>query len=112
MSFVKLTTSALAITAVAAATAAAARDQVQVAGSSTVLPYASIVAEAFGENFDFPNTGCGIGRIVFGASNVSVKVLAKTPSISPTLRAPFREKEIKACAEARRDRHHRSAHRI
>ncbi|WP_037227215.1 substrate-binding domain-containing protein [Roseobacter sp. GAI101] len=53
MSLVKLTTSALAISAVCA-TAAVARDQVQVAGSSTVLPYASIVAEAFGENFDFP----------------------------------------------------------
>ena len=35
---VKLTASALAIAAVAA-TSAAARDQVQVAGSSTVLPY-------------------------------------------------------------------------
>ena len=36
------------------ATALVARDQVHIAGSSTVLPYASIVAEAFGENFDFP----------------------------------------------------------
>ncbi len=53
MSFVKLTTSALALAAVSA-TAATARDQIQIAGSSTVLPYASIVAEAFGENFDFP----------------------------------------------------------
>mgnify|MGYP000462157789 CR=1 FL=1 len=63
---VKLTASALAIAAVAA-TSAAARDQVQVAGSSTVLPYASIVAEAFGENFDFPTPliesgGSGAGR--------------------------------------------------
>jgi len=32
---------------------AQSRENVQVAGSSTVLPYASIVAEAFGENFDF-----------------------------------------------------------
>ena len=48
MTSVKLTASALAITAVCA-TAAAARDNVQVAGSSTVLPYASIVAELFGE---------------------------------------------------------------
>ena len=53
MSLAKLTTSALAIAAVSA-TAAAARDQVQVAGSSTVLPYASIVAEAFGAETDFP----------------------------------------------------------
>ena len=44
-----------------------ARDYVHVAGSSTVLPYASIVAEAFGENFDFPTPviesgGSGAGR--------------------------------------------------
>lgn len=47
--------------------AAAARDQIQIAGSSTVLPYASIVAEAFGENFDHPTPvvesgGSGAGR--------------------------------------------------
>ncbi|AXC48349.1 phosphonate ABC transporter substrate-binding protein [Paracoccus suum] len=41
--------SALAVIA-ATALPAAARDQVQVAGSSTVLPYATIVAEAFAEN--------------------------------------------------------------
>jgi phosphate transport system substrate-binding protein len=46
-------TSAIAIAALSA-TAAVARDQVQVAGSSTVLPYATIIAEAFGENTDFP----------------------------------------------------------
>jgi phosphate transport system substrate-binding protein len=48
-------------------TAATARDNIQIAGSSTVLPYASIVAEAFGENFDFPTPvvesgGSGAGR--------------------------------------------------
>jgi phosphate transport system substrate-binding protein len=62
----KLTVSAAAILA-AAATAAAARDNIQIAGSSTVLPYATIVAEAFGENFDFPTPvveggGSGAGR--------------------------------------------------
>ncbi|MDI7863649.1 substrate-binding domain-containing protein [Rhizobiaceae bacterium n13] len=46
---------------------ASARDQIQIAGSSTVLPYASIVAEAFGENTDFPTPvvesgGSGAGR--------------------------------------------------
>lgn len=66
MTFIKLTTSAIAIAAVSATTAAA-RDQVQIAGSSTVLPYAAIVAEAFGENFDFPTPvveggGSGAGR--------------------------------------------------
>lgn len=62
---VKLTVSALALAA--AATAVNARDQIQIAGSSTVLPYATIVAEAFGENFDFPTPvveggGSGAGR--------------------------------------------------
>ncbi len=65
MKFAKLAASALAMAA--AATAAQARDQVQVTGSSTVLPYSTIVAEAFGENFDFPTPvveggGSGAGR--------------------------------------------------
>lgn len=65
MKAIKITVSALALAA--AATAAHARDQVQVTGSSTVLPYATIVAEAFGENFDFPSPvveggGSGAGR--------------------------------------------------
>jgi len=52
---------------VAMATSVSARDQVHIAGSSTVLPYASIVAEAFGENFDFQTPiveggGSGAGR--------------------------------------------------
>jgi phosphate transport system substrate-binding protein len=50
-----------------AASSAFARDNIQVTGSSTVLPYATIVAEAFGENFDFPSPvveggGSGAGR--------------------------------------------------
>jgi len=66
MKTVKLGVSALAIIA-ASASGALARDQIQSAGSSTVLPYATIVAEAFGENFDFPTPvveggGSGAGR--------------------------------------------------
>mgnify|MGYP002620355303 CR=1 FL=1 len=58
---------ALMTIAALAATPALARDQVHIAGSSTVLPYASIVAEAFGENFDYPTPiveggGSGAGR--------------------------------------------------
>ncbi|WP_328804174.1 substrate-binding domain-containing protein [Roseibium aggregatum] len=58
---------ALAVAGTVVAGAAEARDQIQIAGSSTVLPYASIVAEAFGENFDFPTPvvesgGSGAGR--------------------------------------------------
>ncbi|WP_420011357.1 substrate-binding domain-containing protein [Tateyamaria sp.] len=97
MSFVKLTTSALALTAMAATTAAA-RDQVQVAGSSTVLPYASIVAEAFGENFDFPTpvvesggSSAGLKRFCQGVGTEHTDVANASRSI--------REKEIKACAE-------------
>ena len=65
MKSVKFTVSALAL--VAAATAAEARDQIQISGSSTVLPYSTIVAEAFGENFEFPTPvveggGSGAGR--------------------------------------------------
>ena len=58
-----------AVAAIVLATAGVvqARDQIQIAGSSTVLPYASIVAEAFGENFNFPTPvvesgGSGAGR--------------------------------------------------
>ncbi len=66
MNIAKFGVSALAIVAVSG-TAAFARDQIQTAGSSTVLPYATIVAEAFGENFDFPTPvvesgGSGAGR--------------------------------------------------
>ncbi len=66
MTALKLSLAALAAT-VAFAGAAVARDQIQIAGSSTVLPYASIVAEAFGENTDFATPvveggGSGAGR--------------------------------------------------
>lgn len=53
MSFTKVFSSTLCA-ATLCAMPAVARDQIQIAGSSTVLPYASIVSEAFGENFEFP----------------------------------------------------------
>ena len=49
----RITTIAAAAALVLTANIAVARDNLQIAGSSTVLPYATIVAEAFGENFDF-----------------------------------------------------------
>lgn len=54
-------------TTIALAMPAFARDNIHVAGSSTVLPYATIVAEAFGENYSFPTPvveggGSGAGR--------------------------------------------------
>ena len=50
MKSLKLTLAALVASA-AFAGVAVARDQVQIAGSSTVLPYAKIVAETFGETY-------------------------------------------------------------
>jgi phosphate transport system substrate-binding protein len=97
MSFVKLTTSALAIAALGA-TAAAARDQVQIAGSSTVLPYASIVAEAFGENTDFPTPVVESGGSSAGLKRFCQGVGTEHTDIANASRA-IREKEIKACAE-------------
>ena len=98
MSFVKLTASSLAIAAVSA-TAAAARDQVQVAGSSTVLPYASIVAEAFGENFDFPTPVVESGGSSAGLKRFCEGVGENTIDVANASRK-IKEKEIKACAEA------------
>lgn len=95
MSLVKLTTSALAIAAVSA-TAAAARDQVQVAGSSTVLPYASIVAEAFGENFDFPTPVIESGGSSAGLKRFCEGVGENTIDIANSSR-PIRESDIELC---------------
>jgi phosphate transport system substrate-binding protein len=97
MSFVKLTASTLAIAAVSA-TAAAARDQVQVAGSSTVLPYASIVAEAFGENFDFPTPVVESGGSSAGLKRFCEGVGENTIDVANASRK-IKDKEVKACAE-------------
>ncbi|MFW8593112.1 substrate-binding domain-containing protein [Cribrihabitans neustonicus] len=97
MSFVKLTASALAISAVSA-TAAAARDQVQVAGSSTVLPYASIVAEAFGENFDFPTPVVESGGSSAGLKRFCEGVGENTIDIANASRQ-IKDSEMAACAE-------------
>ena len=48
MNRLTLTVSAMAMAV--AASAATAGEQIQVAGSSTVLPFATIAAEAFGDN--------------------------------------------------------------
>ncbi|MEL6643640.1 MAG: substrate-binding domain-containing protein [Pseudomonadota bacterium] len=98
MSFVKLTASSLAIAAVSA-TAAAARDNVQIAGSSTVLPYATIVAEAFGENFDFPTPVVESGGSSAGLKRFCEGVGVNTIDIANASR-PIREGEIAACADA------------
>ncbi|MRX49189.1 phosphonate ABC transporter substrate-binding protein [Paracoccus sp. S-4012] len=76
----KITVSALALLAASAATAAA-QEQIQVAGSSTVLPYATIVAEAFAENTDFPapvveggGSGAGLKQFCAGVGQNTIDV--------------------------------------
>ncbi len=98
MTFTKATVSALAIVAVSA-TAATARDQVQIAGSSTVLPYASIVAEAFGENTDFPTPVVESGGSSAGLKRFCEGLGENTIDIANASRA-IRDREIAACAEA------------
>ena len=95
MSFVKLSASALAIAAVA--TAASARDQVQVAGSSTVLPYANIVAELFGENFEFPTPVIESGGSSAGLKRFCEGVGENTIDIANASRS-IRSSEVETCA--------------
>ena len=92
-----LTVSALAL-AVASPAFAQSRDNVQVAGSSTVLPYASIVAEAFGENFDFPTPVVESGGSSAGLKRFCQGVGEEHTDIANASRK-IRDKEIKACAE-------------
>lgn len=96
MSFKQLTTSTLAIAALSA-TAVAARENVQVAGSSTVLPYAVIVAEAFGENFDFPTPVVESGGSSAGLKRFCAGVGDNTIDIANSSRA-IKSSEIKVCA--------------
>jgi phosphate transport system substrate-binding protein len=94
-------TTAAAIVAAGAvlASPALARDQVQVAGSSTVLPYAKIVAENFGETF--PNFKTPV--VESGGSSAGLKEFCRGvgPSFIDIANASraIREKEIAACAE-------------
>ncbi|WP_099823430.1 substrate-binding domain-containing protein [Oceaniglobus indicus] len=95
MTLAKLTVWGLAV---AAATSASARDQVQVAGSSTVLPYASIVAEAFGENFDFPTPVVESGGSSAGLKKFCEGVGESTIDVANSSR-PMRPRERMACVD-------------
>jgi phosphate transport system substrate-binding protein len=99
MQTIKLTASALAIAAASVTVAAAqSRDNIQVAGSSTVLPYASIVAELFGENTDFPTpvvesggSSAGLKRFCEGVGENTIDVANASRAIRPA--------EVEACAQ-------------
>lgn len=98
MTFAKLAPAAITAAALAAAASAQSRDNVQIAGSSTVLPYASIVAEAFGENFDFPTPVVESGGSSAGLKRFCEGVGANTIDVANASRQ-IREKEIATCAE-------------
>ncbi|MDS9467611.1 substrate-binding domain-containing protein [Paracoccus sp. MBLB3053] len=98
MKTAKIAVSALAMIA-ASATIASARDQIQIAGSSTVLPYATIVAEAFGENSDFPTPVVESGGSSAGLKKFCEGVGENTIDIANASRA-IKESEIEACKAA------------
>ncbi|ARJ70171.1 substrate-binding domain-containing protein [Paracoccus contaminans] len=97
MNVMKFSASALALVALSA-TAAAARDNIQVAGSSTVLPYATIVAQAFAENTSFPapvveggGSSAGLKQFCEGAGENTIDVANSSRKI--------KDSELKACAD-------------
>ena len=96
MSYAKFTTSTLAVLA-ATTTGAMARENVQIAGSSTVLPYAAIVAEAFGENFDFPTPVVESGGSSAGLKRFCAGLGENTIDIANASRA-IKSSEIEVCA--------------
>lgn len=90
-----------------AATASFARDNIQIAGSSTVLPYASIVAEAFGENFPYKTpvvesggSGAGQKRLCEGIGLNTIDI-ANSSSIMKPETAKLCEEKIGKFAEVR-----------
>ncbi|EPX78881.1 PstS family phosphate ABC transporter substrate-binding protein [Litoreibacter arenae] len=96
MSFVKTVASAAILAA--AATAADARDQIRIVGSSTVFPFSTAVAEQFGRSTDFQTpvveaTGSGGGLKLFCAG-----VGTEHPDITNASRR-MKAKEFKLCAD-------------
>ena len=87
-----MTAAAISLLMVAlAATGAAGREQIQIAGSSTVLPYAAIAAEAFGENFDFRTpvvegggSGAGRKKLCEGVGENTIDIANSSSRITPS----------------------------
>jgi len=93
-------TASAAVIALATATAVASaqsRDTIQIAGSSTVLPFASIVAEEFGNAFpDFKTPVVGSGGTGGGLRQFCEGVGANTIDIANASRR-ISAKEIETC---------------
>ena len=99
MKSLKLTVAALVASA-AFAGVAVARDQVQIAGSSTVLPYAKIVAETFGETYpDFKTPIVESGGTGGGLKEFCKGVGPETIDIANASRA-MKADEVEACKTA------------
>ena len=97
MNFVKLTASAIAVAAISA-TAAMAREQIRIVGSSTVFPFSTAVAEQFGRSTGFAtpvveSTGSGGGMKLFCAG-----VGVEHPDITNSSRR-MKAKEFALCQE-------------
>ncbi len=91
---------ALALVSGATIVAAQNRDTIQIAGSSTVLPFASIVAEEFGNVFPRFNTPVvGSGGSSGGLRQFCEGAGMETIDIADSSR-PIRDSEIQACADA------------
>lgn len=87
----------LALASAFGTTAAVARDQIQIVGSSTVFPFATAVAERFGQTSDFAtpiveSTGSGGGLKLFCEG-----VGENTPDITNASRR-IKDTEIEKCA--------------
>ncbi|WP_415392604.1 substrate-binding domain-containing protein [Paracoccus sp. SJTW-4] len=89
MSMMRMSAAALALLA-ASALPAAARNQIQVAGSSTVLPYATIAAEAFADNTDFAapvveggGSGAGIKQFCAGVGPRTIDIANSSRPMTP-----------------------------
>ncbi|MBL8576460.1 MAG: substrate-binding domain-containing protein [Mesorhizobium sp.] len=96
MKKIMLSTAALAVV-FAGHAYAQSRDTIQIAGSSTVLPFASIVAEEFGNAFpDFKAPVVGSGGTGGGLKQFCEGVGENTVDIANASR-PIKEDEIKTC---------------
>ena len=98
MSFLKIAVSTFSAVSLSASFAFA-RDNVHAAGSSTVLPYAAIVAEAFGENFDFPTPLIESGGSGAGRKKMCEGVGANTTDIANSS-SRIKQSDIDNCASS------------
>jgi len=88
--------------------AAFARDQIMMTGSSTVLPFANIVAESFGQNTDFKTpvvegggSGAGIAKFCESADENSVDIANSSRKIKSGELATCTKNGVKNVKEVR-----------